>query len=711
MEVKPVDAPKFPKDLVDWIGHHSGGVKRLFDERSGRPSKKLLRTNLLSKLELWVKHVAAGVPNTPRLLLLVGGPGNGKTEAIESTIRWLDEGLACEGALIKSLSKAFHPEPGLPVPRVVQINAGDLAAIVRPLELNIVQDATATAGFEGDTAPGLLIAELQQLMNGSDSQFYLCCVNRGVLDDALIRALDNELQEPLLVLEAITRSVSLSAKAPSCWPLEGFPSVAIWPMDAESLLVRPSAEDPPPALTLLEYAVESAYWPAPETCPAGAGCPFCHSQSLLSREDHRSALIKILRWYELASGKRWNFRDLFSLISYLLAGYRASGQGSRATPCDWAAHLIEVDKSTKISRKPRKQDLAAIFHLATSSYQHALFHKWEKGAANALRQEIRDLGLESDVESEEGRTLLGFQYFLYERKSPYLPATIATLLEGLVDLLDPAMASPDSEVDVSTRSKINLGEMDIRFSRSISSGIEFIRKYQVLSTMELDLLKRLSKVDLNLSSPSVRRKKPTAASKIQRMLRDFACRLARRSICTRSAVMADAAILQSFQHVVEDDTAGQRLYEVAKQVRNLLNNRQDFEVSLTTTFGQPLPPSQRQATLVVPVRQVRTLAANVNGRPRSPICFLEVGAGISAQPIALTYELFKAVKELDRGLSPSSLPRAVVALLDTTKARLSGPIVRDPDVLMDAKIRVGSDGTVIAQSWNAFVSLNEEVQP
>lgn len=80
----------------------------------------------------------------------------------------------------------------------------------------------------------------------------------------------------------------------------------------------------------------------------------------------------------------------------------------------------------------------------------------------------------------------------------------------------------------------------------------------------------------------------------------------------------------------------------------------------------------------------------------------------SVQPVPLTYDLFKAVKELERGLSPASLPRTVVALLDTTKARLSGPIVRDHVLLDDARIRVGADGTVVGRSWNGFVESRED---
>jgi hypothetical protein len=704
----PMLPPPFPNDLVEWAGHHSGGVKRLFDSKSGRPGKDLLRTSLISKLESWSQQIAVQTPGIPRLLLLVGGPGNGKTEAIEHTIYCIDKELAADKKLVNELARAFLPTAGKTVPRIVKIDAGSLASPPRKLELRIVQDASTTAGHEGKIAPQLLIEELLSLKEGEDSQHYLCCVNRGVLDDALIYSIDNNLTEASNLLEAITRSVSLSANSPSCWPLASFPYIAVWPMDAESLMLSPGGDLTPPASILLEHVTNPDSWSIAGKCAAGTSCPFCHSKDLLSNQEARYGLLQVLRWYELSSGKRWSFRDIFSLFSYLLAGNRSTKGGQQGGPCDWAKQTIEQDKLGQAARIPNRQQLSGVFWLATSGYQHALFHHWDTESAWSIRQGIKDLML--DETSSETRTLLGLQYFLEERKDPFLPATIASLLGNVAELLDPALASPNAEVRVSARSHVLLAELDSRFSRSLSGGLDFVRKYQALSQPELEVLSRLAKSDKLLSSAAVRRKNPAAASRIQRIIRDFACRLVRRSICTISAVVADAKILQAFQQVVEDDQKGERLFEIAKQVKNLLNNGQDFEISLTTTFGQPLPPQERQATLIVPARQVRVLPLSLEGRPRSPICFLEVGSGKSAQAIALTYDLFKAVKELEQGLSPAALPRTVIALLDTTKARLSGPIVRDPEVLLDARIRIGAKGTEIRSSWNGFVALREGVR-
>ena len=52
----------------------------------------------------------------------------------------------------------------------------------------------------------------------------------------------------------------------------------------------------------------------------------------------------------------------------------------------------------------------------------------------------------------------------------------------------------------------------------------------------------------------------------------------------------------------------------------------------------------------------------------------------------------------------------MVALLDTTRAKLAGPIVRDPEILENATIRIGGDGTNVSQSWDGFVVNKKDQQ-
>jgi len=690
----------YPAQLLNWAGNRAGGVRRLFDDTSGRPGKAVFETNLLHRLEAWAGSIASGPGGVPRILLLVGGPGNGKTEAIESTVAWLDVSLGAGGKLASELKKSFFPPEGTAVPRLVRVDTSGFGPDARALGLSIVQDASAVVGATGKQAAQLLLDELDAVQGAGPGEAYLCCVNRGVLDDALIEAIDTEREDARRLLEAVTRSVSLAPDAPSCWPLAGFADVAVWPMDAESLLLTPAAGGEEPARSLFRTALDDQLWPAPGSCAGGPSCPFCGSRERLAREREETSLLQILRWFEVASGKRWSFRDLFSLVSYLLAGHRVSPREAGLEPCEWAGKLVGLDEFARRGGKPAKEQSTAIFQLVASQYQHALFHRWERDAGPALLREIKELGLDDD------NTAMGLQWFLTSRRTAYLPAMISSALEGVAELLDPALTDPDTEVQATKNTRFALRELDVRFSRSVREGLDYIRKLQVLSRLEIDLVDRLAKLDAELSVGGVRRKRPTSATNVQRFVRDFACRLVRRALGARTAAVLDAPILLDFQRVLED-TAGDDLFDVAQEVEQLLNRNQDFEISLTTTFGQPLPPMIRRATLVVPSRSVQPLDAEKAGRPASPICFLKVGDGRSGQPIALTYDLFKAVKELENGMSVASLPRTVLALLDTTRARLSGPIVRDKLVLDRARIRIGSSGTSVVQRRSGFAVRKE----
>jgi hypothetical protein len=649
---------------------------------------------LVKRLREWAASFADDTVAAPRIVLLVGGPGNGKTEAIESTLEALDGALACDGRLREALARAFHPESGI-APRCVSIDTEELKAR-RPLKIHVVQDATVEVAGQG--AARLLLQELTHV-SSNERDVYLCCVNRGVLDDALICSHDEGLSEARELLEAVVQAVSLAADAPSCWPLQTYSSIAVWPMDAESLVDRLRDAEPVPAETILRGAIKEERWPAAGTCAAGEACPFCTSRKTLAGRKEFDALLKMLRWFELASGKRWAFRDIFSLVSYALAGPGSGPKGAATNPCGWAAALLEADKRAASGSRPSRETSAAIFQLVAAQYQHALFHKWDFPSAKSLLQDIKDVGVESD------NTAMGLQFFLQSRNGRHVPPTIGALVDGFVDSLDPAMSSPESGVTLwGAGGEIRLREFDARFSRSTREGLDYAISFRALSPLERILLGRLADLDELLASPKLRRARPTAATRIQRMIRDFSNRIFRRSIGARQAVVPDREILESYERVVADaESTGHDLREVANHVEDLLNDGDHFHVSLTTTFGQPLPPPRGRALLVVPRRRVMIRDKSEIGRPRSSLCFLEIQVGDAYQPIALTYDLFRAVDDLGKGVSQSSLPRGVLTLLDTTRARMAGSIVRDRSALERPTVHLG-DSTVITRQRGVFVS-------
>lgn len=686
----------FPAGLLQWAGNKSGGARRLFDQNSGRPSGSVLSTNLLARLERWTTEFARQPGAAPRVILLVGGPGNGKTEAIESTVEWLDRALGCSGSIVNQLLAEFST---MASPRVARARATRSTGEVYTID--VVQDASLPSNLQSGIQPyQLLVDELSHAMTGGDTSSYLCCVNRGILDDALVHATDQGRVEEKRLIESIIRSVSLEPSAPSCWPLEGFPSVAVWPMDAESLLLPTDGDDAPaPAKQLLLRALDATVWPSAGSCQAGAGCPFCTNRNLLASDVHQRSFLKVMRWYELATGKRWNFRDLFSIVAFLLTGVRSPTDKRFSGPCGWAAEQMELDGKTT-NHPPERHHSSAIYWLASAGYQHALFNAWNVDAAPRLMQDLRELNLYNN-----DHTLTGLYFFLKSPSTPSLPSSLLPLVGDLSKRLDPALSDPDGDLELSGRTKIRARDLDARFSQSTKAGYIYLRSFKCLSTLEALLLSRLADADEMLGEEPSRRK-PAIASRVQRLVRDFASRFARRSIGMRSAAVKDHVVLGKFERIVDaPEDSDDLLHEAASQVEALLNSGQYFEVSLNTTFGQPLPPETKRATLVVDKQKVREGDPSRPGRPRAPVPFVKVIS--SGQQIALTYDLFKSVTEINEGMSPASLPKTVVALLDTTRARLSGPIVRNEDTLDGAYFQIGRGTERVVRARRRFVAKQE----
>lgn len=680
------ESPPYPAGLHRWAGNKAGGVRRLFDDASGRPLQQgVLQTQLLSRLEAWAGAIRADIATAPRIVLLVGGPGNGKTEAIESSIKWLDEALCGGGSLRDALRSQLFLEPGQPVPRVATAQVSHPIPGQPSLRISIVQDASVEPNPQ-DSRAALFADELEAaLADAGEARLYLACVNRGVLDDAMILCSEQGSSSVRPLLQAIISAVGVGGGQASCWPLQGWPNVVVWPMDVESLVGGGQDGSTAPALDILDSALAQENWPAHGSCSAKQYCPFCTSRNLLASSRGRVELVQMLRWHEMAAAKRWTFRDLFTLVSYLLSGTQEGTQPGQS-PCAWAASLLDQDAG-RMGQQPSEKKSSAIFTLALSQYQHLLFASWDTRAVRRLREDLKDLNLLSD------HTAVGLLGFLKRGHAISPPAMIEGLLSGVCKALDPALADPLDEVALSASTSVPLRALDTRFSQSVAAGRDLVKKHKAASAAEVELLGRLAELDRMLSDPAHRKRRPDAASRIQHVVRDFACRMMRRSLGARNAVTRDRLLLQQYQEIIDSPgNDGEPLLAATKDVSRLLNSDDKFEVSLTTTFGQPMPPTSLRAVLVTTRQIVKPRADQTEGRPVSPMRTLRVGKGQGEQILTLTFELYRAMRLIDSGLSRASLPAEVNALIDATKARLSGPIVRDADGLEESFIELGSAG-------------------
>jgi hypothetical protein len=699
------DERLFPEGLARWAGHRDGGVRRPFKYDSGRPTGEQIETPLVKRLGDWVHRLVAG-DAVPRVLLLVGGPGNGKTDAVEGCIESFDVELGANGALLNAFASKYNVSEGELPPRKSVVDLSTVkSALPTHLQttISLVQDATEGDPSQNESSEELLLNELDGLLNPDHTGIYLCCVNRGILARTAEIAHETSVHSDVsALLTIITKGVTSGPKSPSCWPLAGYPDIALWPMDVESLVDKNINEGKwSVAHQIFEVALDDEKWKEP--CELNTRCPFCQNRKLLSRGKSLDSLIDILHYYELASGKRWTFRDLFSLVPYLLVGDHSELEikGKRLSPCEWAAEQYKLAMHGKVGSVERDR---APYLLMSRLYHHRLFPRWPSFDQGLHRQAKREL-FKKEGEDKGLAAAMGLFRFtakakeLTSQSSGDVPVRVRNFVGPE---LDPALVTGDEVLIV--RNGINTAVSDIEdiFSLSVGDGIELVGSQ--LETLELDVLKQLRTADESLEEDKFPRNRTKQARLLQSTLRQFSSRLVKRSLGTKHGICRN---IDAFKHYLNATRRPDVLNDVRKGLNVLLHDsNNNFRAGLATTFGQPVAHRSKDVFLVLQRRIPVSVADTTRpeGRPVDYLPYLLV----DKHYVALTFDLFRALNEVNEGLHDASLPSEIYSLLDRVKSLVSGRVVRDKKILSeDPQIKLGSSIDVIEYVNGQFLFSKE----
>jgi hypothetical protein len=676
-------------DLLSWHGHDKGGVRVPFGQ-FGEPLGEVIETSVRVKLAGAAADIAAR-RGGPRWLFLVGGPGNGKSQMVEEFIRVLGVSLGCERDLVAIVATDFARTP---TPRKVEVRAdGNGAGLgdefrASVAKLVIIQDASASDRADTDAAQQL-IEDLENLLteprqSDEPAPVLICCVNRGLLARTLM-ALDTG---PAVVdlLEALTRATGLGEEAlskerPRCWPVvapifsEHFPEmkdvVACWPMDMESLLFTYD-EQRSPASTILDKAVSQDRWEGGgcEGCDYKNSCPLYQNAAWLRQQDHAVNLLRILRRQELATGQRWNFRSLFSLVAEMLVGEWEdfSLDGTLLDhPCSWVHQVSD----RMVSTQP-EVSVPASFNLVQRLYPHALFVGTLPSPSGEVREVAGSLAVADPIVRFADTHSVSQGTSIRRRlQAEFLPA------------VDPARWSPVDETDA-------LYQLDDAYSQSVALGNEAWPSVTPPAVAEQRLMSWLSKGEEEYDVLAI--EQPARAIHSERYIRRIAAVVAKRSVSIRLGRHADEEYLAEYENAIRDPD---RLADLQAQLRELLSGR-FFRTNALATFGQAENTDASLVRLVsnpVPVLPIRPAPW-----PRADMPAHDLPAiPVARRAIPLTFDLFAALRLRDRGCSSGSMPASVRAALDRIKQLYAGEVCRKQELFLagDTYFEIDLKGNVI----------------
>jgi hypothetical protein len=661
----------YPEGLLDWAGHSKGGVKKPFDPNSGRPNGSLIRTGLTQKLDEWIH---SDLENKPRIILLVGGPGNGKTDALEYFISQIDKKYNSD--YYSKISKKIHHSSS-EIERTVQVALDPSYFPYR--NIVIVQDAST--GDHGKNSAECLLEDLQNALD--NNILYLACINRGVLAEALSLSEKIDNNRIYKVLTQIIKGLTEYINPLSLWPMgqrdDEIRSFGIWPMDVESLVLEKEDKINSPFKQIFNDLLDDSKWSCSECTIEKSLCPFFQNKEALKNKENLNGLQRLLNDFESISNKRWSFREMFSLISYIMVGFEAEFKNQ--SPCDWAKSSID-----KLLMANDKDAFKHLYELNSHHYSIRLFGKWPSFREQASRRNKEILS----VMDESSITKQFFNYFFQNTFHRLNKPEIVTIVDGLFfDFMDPAQLSNNKSISLSELG--NIKDLESSFSFSIKSGFE--KTIGMLDPLQIQLFEHIIKIEYDLDN-RVRFESSINSAKIDELLgilRTFAIRLFKRIHFSKLGISKDEEILIKYRSLTPSKDQNENKLEEARDLFDSLIQSQDgMSVNINSSISQP--QMEKNSKLTLEIRRVSInaeyLVAPFNDVPRIPHKVFEIDFN-EKYHVPLTYPLFKALDSLHTGVKLASLPSDVLAMLDSIKSNIAGKVVRDKNLLKNSKIRFG----------------------
>lgn len=621
----------FIQKIQSWRSESSGGVRKPFSKKAGKPlGHDPIMTNVLGKIRELIRG-----DELPSSIVLVGGAGNGKTDALEFIVSELDQRYECGGRLIEAVEDEFS-SPG----RTRTVDLTSWTSIPYD-KVVLVQDASER-DRDTDSAEESLLRDAGDFW-GDRQILYLLCINRGKLEQAKrVAKREGVDSQELRVMSSIIAAIDpLSAvKQVSCWPLKGT-SHYIWPMDVDSLFKGRSDGKDTVANQVLTRCVQ---YERDGDLELGVGSDLSLSLwnvSELNRAGRIDALVKFFSYVELENGFRFTFRDVLALVPHLVLPFRTEHEA-----------LIEGETEQLVSHIRNLQE----------AYYSKLFNAQPRflGWDRLSREQLPQL-----------QVFKAFLTAIFDH--PRSQSSVARNLEKReFASLDPLYLKSEVQLteDLTVRS------VDRAFSSSVSQGVELCREY--LTELDLRVLDALIGMEVGLTKLADSTPKLTVfIESCVQYVRRYCCLMVKRSLGVRRGVFGDEQYFSEYFNCLVAEAAAKRFVKRAFK-SSVLHSGEKLRISFLANIGQDPAIIEDDVFMEVPVRgneyEVRSINEEKGSIPSWDLIWLQIRGDVF---VPVSFELFRSFKMIgENKLHRGVLSFEVLAGIDAIRGQLMGPEYR-----------------------------------
>lgn len=636
---------KFPFNLTHWGANKPTAVRIPFSNKSGRPAGKVIKNKLIITLDEWID-------STDRInnILLIGGPGNGKTDALEYIIDGLINKYSLDSNIKDQLSS------------MVQTNQRNLVVHINSSSFpfkKIVAVPEASTGTDKLSKEEALYDDFKNYLD-TDNILYISCINRGVLEDLKTFAHLKNDNSIISLIDDINEATK--GKGKETWPLLDQKNTAVWFMDIESLFDNKFS--PNPSQQIIDVLAKKENWEwYSSSRELQEKCPLYDNYIQISQKEYSENLCAILRNYERITENKLNFRNYFSLLSSLFANNNGNGDD----PLDFSIGNLNLMSSSI----PKEYSyIKAVLLLSMSSYGLRLFRDWEEA--------IHDFSTLSNIDSNEMPLLKNFLSLwiddeLTDFLTSYQSEYEKKFIKQLNEVLDPFHSDHPEIISITEAFSINISEGHKVVKDRLNYVQNKLLEYFIMIEDEMRSSQELNKIDIKYD-------------RLIQKLRSFAAQISSRVIGTKQAYTKDYDTLAEFNRLHNDFSSNQK--ELKRMFRGIAKAR---DILPLHSFGQP-KPDLKNAIIIrsdssgskFNIEEART---DFKRASQSSVFFEHQETGLV---VPLSYNLFKALSEINSGVNKNSVNSNINALIERMESLLYSQFLHvDPQDYDELKMIVG----------------------
>ncbi len=631
---------KYPFSFKNWFSSNIGGVRLPMNNKSGRPLGDQIIEGTIHHL---IREMISDfkVNKGKFLCVLVGGPGNGKTDLMEFASEVFFEEFNIDPVLGKgTLQKGF------------KVNNRKAKFENQDYILNLIQDASQRDA--GSMSPLESLYKDFEELHVADNILTLICINRGVLENTLSKSRN--------VLEPISRHKELIGKIHSYNNLQSIIddskiwgdkiseiNLYTWSMDFDTLF----KENETIKANLIKELIDKSnclidFQKSSQLSPIGSSFEF------LSNDSKVFNLSRLLRHSEILNGKRFTYRELFSMIAYL---FHHSVDD----------HSLYEQKLSEYERLPDYNYIErfnALYTLYQKSTSFRFFNYFIEPKKDLIDNCIRPY---PNIKSSSLRQMFETISKIDTNVSE-IPSFIST---NGSSLFDPIFFEDNNfEFEDKNGGKVRLKKIidKILYNQKIESE-DFSN---TLQPIEIELIKILEDIKdsycLNIDYDDFNATQLNGVDQLKTYLNNLIISILKRSLLFSNFYIKDKELVQEYLELVQTDSS-----PFINVLQESLTIQNKIENSLSTNIGQTAGELKNNVIEKSNIVSIESLPKPSNSMPSSDQIILtySVRGQKKDEIIVITYNLFKSIKKNEKQIFTACLDKNYLLWQELKKIELS----------------------------------------